>query len=207
MELHKNEFALPILLAGFVTGCVIGATLSKVMFFRRTRGNKRPAVAPHLSGTDNEGSSSSSWEEEDEESNEEDLRLKMVFAIRQRTPKMPPALVAKLVARAAVQLVLTHVESQSTPTSDQWRRWYWKWRRDGCAKITLKVDDKEELLQEMESKANALQLPVHTVSYSAVTAGEADGYALPGSGIALIALGPAPADNLDPITGKLKLLS
>lgn len=177
-------------------------------------------------------SSSSSYEDigeeseesEDEEEKYECLRLKMVFVIRQTTPKLPTAIAAKLVSRAAIHLVEARLEERlsfqqtgrgSSPhdqTTAEWMTWFRWWRRIGCAKITLKGEDNDSTLNGMIDTAKRLELPYAVIDFSEFLVQEekaAGGkMSLPlREGIAVIALGPAPSKNLDEITGNLKLMS
>ncbi|MFN4337095.1 MAG: peptidyl-tRNA hydrolase Pth2 [Candidatus Nitrosocaldus sp.] len=78
------------------------------------------------------------------------------------------------------------------------REWFESWIMHGQAKIVLKVKDKDELLQ-IKHKAESLNLPVVQVDDAGLTQLE------PGT-TTCIAIGPAPADMVDKVTGELKLL-
>jgi PTH2 family peptidyl-tRNA hydrolase len=76
--------------------------------------------------------------------------------------------------------------------------WYEGWRDGGQAKIVLKIDS-EELLLELFRKAKSSGLPASIVEDRGLTQVE------PGT-ITCLAVGPAPDAEVDGITGKLKLL-
>lgn len=162
-------------------------------------------------------------EEEDEEEEYENMRLKMVFVIRQTSLKLSAALSSSLVSQAAISVVEDRVllsEEEATATKkkkrgeddkQQWGTWYKWWRRVGAAKIALKGPDDECKLQELVKCAKDAHLSVKTVSFQDV-----DQSLLPEgmrydekkkSEIIVIAIGPAPSLHIDPITGNLKLLS
>jgi len=76
--------------------------------------------------------------------------------------------------------------------------WYREWREEGQAKIVLKVGSESEL-QELFRKAKSSRLPAALVQDRGLTQLE------PGTTTCL-GIGPAPEEDLDRITGKLKLL-
>jgi PTH2 family peptidyl-tRNA hydrolase len=76
--------------------------------------------------------------------------------------------------------------------------WYHRWREEGQAKIVLKVSSESEL-QELFRKAKSSKLPAAIVQDKGLTQLE------PGT-VTCLGIGPAPEEDLDRITGKLKLL-
>jgi len=77
--------------------------------------------------------------------------------------------------------------------------WHRQWLADGTAKICVRVESEEHLLQIRKAALDAY-LPVHLVTDS----GHTEFHGIPT--ITCLAIGPAPSSELDPITGDLKLL-
>ncbi|TPP43284.1 Peptidyl-tRNA hydrolase PTH2 family protein [Leishmania donovani] len=156
----------------------------------------------------------------------EALRLKMVFVVSSRVqPKITAQEVAVLTASAGVQLVeLLQQETKlsaavSVPASEslcaadsqdhqRWRHWYLWWNRIGCGKITLKCPDKDTMeLVVATARKHRLPMAMARRSETAVTGGEQVEIVAKPSDVVVVALGPAPSDVLEPITGSLKLFS
>ncbi|MDG6915841.1 MAG: peptidyl-tRNA hydrolase [Nitrososphaerota archaeon] len=76
--------------------------------------------------------------------------------------------------------------------------WYDAWREQGQAKVVVKVEGEEELL-DLQRQARALGLPVSLIQDRGLTQLE------PGTTTCL-GVGPAPSGEVDKVTGKLKLL-
>jgi PTH2 family peptidyl-tRNA hydrolase len=76
--------------------------------------------------------------------------------------------------------------------------WFSEWKREGQAKIVLKVQN-EEALHELYKRARAAKLPAALIEDKGLTQLE------PGT-VTCLGIGPGPEDQLDRITGKLKLL-
>ena len=77
-------------------------------------------------------------------------------------------------------------------------RWYEGWKEEGQAKIVLKVDS-EGALDELFKKAKSAGLPASLVQDRGLT--QVD----PGT-VTCLGVGPGPDDEVDGVTGKLKLL-
>jgi PTH2 family peptidyl-tRNA hydrolase len=77
--------------------------------------------------------------------------------------------------------------------------WYESWREQGQAKVVLKTDGGEAALDDLLKKARAMGLPVSLIQDRGLTQLE------PGTTTCL-GIGPGPADMVDKVTGKLKLL-
>lgn len=102
-----------------------------------------------------------------------------------------------------------------TPNAEdqqRWLQWYLWWNRIGCAKITLKCPD-IAMMEEVVRCAAELRLPAVQLRRSQFGSQE-DGVMAEKAVVppnvdeaVLIALGPAPADLLEPVTGALKLFS
>ena len=99
----------------------------------------------------------------------------------------------KLAAQVA-HASLSAVEEAMDRRSD----WFGEWKREGQAKIVLKVPN-EEALHELYKKARAAKLPAALIEDRGLTQLE------PGT-VTCLGIGPGPEDQLDRITGKLKLL-
>jgi len=76
--------------------------------------------------------------------------------------------------------------------------WYREWKREGQAKIVLKVDSLEAL-DELYMKAKSVGLPASMIEDRGLT--QVD----PGT-VTCLGVGPAPDSEIDRVTGKLKLL-
>jgi PTH2 family peptidyl-tRNA hydrolase len=77
-------------------------------------------------------------------------------------------------------------------------RWYEEWKEGGQAKVVLKVKSEPEM-QELFRKAKSSGLPASMIQDRGLTQVEPGTYTCVG-------IGPAPDDEVDRITGKLKLL-
>jgi PTH2 family peptidyl-tRNA hydrolase len=76
--------------------------------------------------------------------------------------------------------------------------WLMQWEKEGEAKITVKINSEKELL-ELEEKAKSMEIPcfyIEDYGRTQIKAGSKT----------VLAIGPAPNDILDKITGHLKLL-
>ncbi|KAG5472461.1 hypothetical protein LSCM1_03860 [Leishmania martiniquensis] len=156
----------------------------------------------------------------------EALRLKMVFVVRSGVqPKLTTQEMVVLVASAGIQLVeliqkqpsLSPVSSASASASlcsvesqhhHCWRRWYLWWNRVGCGKITLRCPDKEkmELIVAAAQERGLPMAQLRRLERAAAEGAQIDRLANSTDAVC-VALGPAPSDVLEPITGSLKLFS
>ncbi|RNF17155.1 peptidyl-tRNA hydrolase, PTH2 family [Trypanosoma cruzi] len=168
-----------------------------------------PSSTPR-DGQEEEWSTEDEDEEEEEEEDTsdcsseferiEDLRLKMVLVIRRDVKEVSPNEIFTLSAGAAVSLVQ---KVQRDAEHREWKSWYEWWRRVGCAKIALQSPD-NRTLRKVALAAEANGLPWYGATSLSSPLDEADAGEQTG---VLVAVGPAPSALLDPITGKLKLLS
>jgi PTH2 family peptidyl-tRNA hydrolase len=78
------------------------------------------------------------------------------------------------------------------------RTWWEAWLYEGQRKIAVKVKDEKELL-EFETFAKDLGLPNALIVDRGLTQ-------IPEGTITCLGIGPAPAELMDRLTGKLKLL-
>lgn len=78
------------------------------------------------------------------------------------------------------------------------RSWWEAWLYEGQCKIAVKVKSEEELLQ-LEEQAKELALPNALIVDRGLTQ-------VPEGTVTCLGIGPAPAEKLDKLTGKLPLL-
>ncbi|NWG11326.1 peptidyl-tRNA hydrolase [Candidatus Bathyarchaeota archaeon] len=78
------------------------------------------------------------------------------------------------------------------------KEWWNEWLDEGQRKIAVKVEDEGELLS-LEKLAKELRLPCYLVVDRGLTE-------IPPDTITCLGIGPAPAEKMDRITGKLPLL-
>jgi PTH2 family peptidyl-tRNA hydrolase len=78
------------------------------------------------------------------------------------------------------------------------RGWWEAWLFEGQRKIAVKVKD-ENVLSELEREADELGLPHALIIDRGLTQ-------VPEGTVTCLGIGPAPAEKIDRLTGKLKLL-
>ena len=76
--------------------------------------------------------------------------------------------------------------------------WWDAWLYEGQRKVAVKVNDEEELL-ELEEQANDLNLPNALIVDRGFTE-------VPPGTVTCLGIGPAPAEMVDKVTGRLSLL-
>ena len=76
--------------------------------------------------------------------------------------------------------------------------WWRAWLEEGQCKIAVRVESEEELL-ELEKKATELQLPSSLITDRGLTE-------LPPGTKTCLGIGPVPSDQIDEVTGNLRLL-
>ncbi len=99
----------------------------------------------------------------------------------------------KIAAQAAHAAVTAGEEARK-----KHREWWESWIREGQCKITVQAESEEELL-ELEKKAKSLDLPTALIEDRGLTE-------LPPGTTTCLGIGPAPAELVDKVTGKLPLL-
>jgi PTH2 family peptidyl-tRNA hydrolase len=80
----------------------------------------------------------------------------------------------------------------------QHRSWWDAWLFEGQRKVAVKVKDEKELLA-LEEQANDLGLPNALIVDRGLTE-------IPPGTVTCLGIGPAPAEKIDKLTGKLPLL-
>ena len=116
--------------------------------------------------------------------------IKQVIVVRSDL-KMGKGKVAAQVAHAALDAA--EVARRKHPG------WFESWREQGQAKMVLKTDGGEAALEELQKQARTMGLPVSLIQDRGLT--QLD----PGTTTCL-GIGPGPSDEIDKVTGKLKLL-
>ena len=115
---------------------------------------------------------------------------KQVIAVRTDI-KMSKGKLAVQVAHAAVEAVLDALESGR-------REWVEEWRAQGAKKVVVKGGGEEDLIR-IYTEARRAGLPASLIR----DAGRTE---LPPGTLTAVAVGPAPSEKVDRITGRLKLL-
>lgn len=118
-----------------------------------------------------------------------DFEYKMVIVVRTDI-KMSKGKVAAQAGHAAV--------SASEYARKNRPEWWNPWITEGQCKIAVKAKSEEEIL-EIERKARNTGLPVALIVDRGLTE-------IPPNTITCLGIGPAPANKVDPITGRLSLL-
>lgn len=106
---------------------------------------------------------------------------------------MSPGKAAAQAAHASCEAVFSILDSHD----ERWLEWLRMWRLTGQKKIVLRVDSERELIQ-VYIDAGSLGLPSSLVEDAGLTQ-------LPPGTKTAVAVGPAPADLVDKVTGRLKL--
>lgn len=121
--------------------------------------------------------------------NNANFKFKQVIVVRTDI-KMSKGKIAAQVAHAAVTAALEAMKKKP--------EWFNAWLEEGQKKVVLKVNSDKELI-EIYNKALAMNLPVALIRDMGLTE-------IPPGTLTTVAIGPAPEDKIDRITGKLKLL-
>lgn len=119
----------------------------------------------------------------------EAFKFKQAIVVRVDIP-MSPGKIAAQVAHAAVTAAeRTRVERPE---------WFKGWMSEGQKKVVLKIHD-EESLRSLKKEAEILGIPSELISDAGLTE-------IPPGTVTALGIGPAPAELLDRVTGKLHLL-
>lgn len=128
---------------------------------------------------------------------------KMTLLVR-KDLKMGTGKIAAQCAHAAVAAVDEVVDitaagsAAPTPYAEDWVAWLSAWRHTGSAKVVLQCEDEAALLAAAdEAKRN--QLPFYVIADAGRTQ-------IAAGSRTVLAVGPAPVDRVDRVTGKFKLL-
>lgn len=120
------------------------------------------------------------------------MSFKQAIVLR-RDINMGRGKAAAQAAHASVDVVLSVVKSRR----EDWLRWLEEWVKCGQVKVVLRVDSERELLEVYEN-ALKLGLPASIIRDAGRTQ-------LPPGTLTAVAVGPAPEDLVDRVTGHLKL--
>jgi PTH2 family peptidyl-tRNA hydrolase len=162
----------------FVTGMAIAAAL---------RGTRRRAAVQTLAAAAAGAASDSVKTALTEE------RIKMVLVVR-KDLGMSTGKMSAQCAHAAVAVAELVLES----SNDLWLGWYSNWRANGATKIALQCLD-EVTLKTLKAEAVKARLPCYVISDAGRTQ-------IAAGSKTVLAIGPAPVDVVDRITGHLSLL-
>lgn len=117
-----------------------------------------------------------------------EMEYKLVIVVRDDL-KMSIGKLSAQVAHAAVTCAL---EAKAKRT-----KWFSEWYKEGQRKVVLRAKDLEELRSLKEQAARA-KLPIAMIADAGLTE-------LPPNTTTCLGIGPAPENQIDPITGSLPL--
>jgi PTH2 family peptidyl-tRNA hydrolase len=118
-----------------------------------------------------------------------EFEYKQVIVFR-RDLKLSKGKIAAQAGHAAV--------SAAQEANKRHRSWWEAWLFEGQRKVAVKVKDEKELL-ELEEQAKELGLPNALIVDKGLTE-------VPPDTVTCLGIGPAPAEEIDKLTGKLPLL-
>ncbi len=117
------------------------------------------------------------------------MKFKMVIAVREDLNLS----CGKNAAQAAHAAVSCAFEAKKSRT-----KWFTKWKSEGAKKVVVKVADLEELMF-LERMARSKRLVTCLITDAGLTE------VLPNT-VTCLGIGPAPNEQIDPVTGNLTLL-
>ncbi|MGC9072393.1 MAG: peptidyl-tRNA hydrolase Pth2 [Acidilobus sp.] len=117
--------------------------------------------------------------------------MKQAIVVR-RDLNMGRGKAAAQVAHAACEALVKALRE-----GGRWKEWAEDWLAQGQKKVILRVDSRE-VLEEIYRRAAELGLPSSMIEDAGLTQ-------LPPGTVTAVAVGPAPAEMVDRITGHLKL--
>jgi PTH2 family peptidyl-tRNA hydrolase len=102
-------------------------------------------------------------------------------------------------SRGKIAVQVAHGSVSSAEQARVFKQAIWKaWLREGQKKVVVKVSSEEELLELRREAVN------HSLSFALIR--DAGMTELPPGTITVLGIGPAKAEDVDEITGELKLL-
>ena len=176
-------------LIGYFVAPSLKVVLSGEMFSKRRQNDipssqentPRPSRVVYEHSENSTSNESTSGSESDDI---ETMRIKMVLVVL----KKPESKISdQLLIASTTDAALAVLKIIYASENQDWWKWYSYWNRVGVAKIAVKCPS-VEMFSAVMSRAEKEGLPVANVG-----------------GIAL-AIGPTPANRVDPITGSMKLL-
>jgi len=120
------------------------------------------------------------------------VAFKQAIVLR-RDIEMSRGKAAAQAAHASVDVVLAIIKSKR----GDWLEWLEGWIREGQLKVVLRVNSEQELIEVYEN-AVKLGLPASIIRDAGKTQ-------LPPGTLTAVAVGPAPEELVDRVTGHLKL--
>lgn len=117
-----------------------------------------------------------------------EMEYKLVIVVREDLDMS----VGKLSAQVAHAAVSCALEAKAKRT-----KWFTEWYREGQRKVVLKVENADELM-ELKGMASRAKLPFALINDAGLTE-------LPPNTTTCLGIGPAPAKDIDSITGSLPL--
>lgn len=144
-------------------------------------------------------------DEGDDDDDDDDVRYKMVLLVRTDIKKMKGGKMMAQCAHASLmafqRIHRRYKKARGTANEKmrtQHRKWLQAWDHTGCAKIALKCPSQEQA-KEIEKNAQDAGIPtVHVV--------DAGRTQIPAGTMTVVAIGPAPQEEIDRITRHLKLM-